>query len=360
MNNNILRTQKVKTRGQITQASEHNFRLREQHNIDASRTKNNQILVNSLGVDTSKASDLQEKLTAYYEKLGVKERKDSVLMMEFIVSASPEFFAKKNSDEVKKWADDQTQFFKKKFGDGLKIGVLHLDEKTEHIHFMVSTEQKSVKKYKNQKGEFFKETYSLNAKRFDRQFLIDLHSEHAEHNKKWGLKRGVKGSMRKHTTLKEFYKVIDQAMSADYSKEIEKVLETLETGILSKKVSIEEVREKFSPWVNKITKQNKALREKFALDLKTWAEEVQERDEELKVKEAELKKLAEVLESKKERYLEAINYKDWDSKRIFELEQENIALRAEVNKYEPNSVSESSQSRVPKPKFMFKAKPKTI
>lgn len=360
MNYNILRTKKVKTRGAVTQSSEHNFRLREQHNIDASRTKYNKILINSLGVDTTKASDLQEKLTAYLEQLGVKERKNSVLMMEFVVSASPEFFAKKNSDEVKNWAADQTDFFKKKFGEGLKIGVLHLDEKTPHIHFMVSTEQKSVKKYRNQNGEFFKETYSLNAKRFDRQFLIELHSDHAEHNKKWGLKRGVKGSMREHKTLKEFYKAVDKAMSADYSKEIEKVIDTLETSILSKKVSLEEVREKFAPWLNKLTKQNRALREKFAMDIKSWAEELKEKEEKIAVEKAELDKLKEVLESKKERYLEAINYKDWDNKRILELEQENRSLRAEVNKYAPDSVSESSQSRIPKPKLMFKPKPKTI
>ena len=115
MHNNILRTQKVKSRGQITQAAEHNFRIREQHNIDQARTPLNKIMVNSLGVDITKASDLQEKLSVFYHGLGVKERSDNVLMMEFIVSASPEFFEKKSQAQIEVWAKHQVNFFETKF-----------------------------------------------------------------------------------------------------------------------------------------------------------------------------------------------------------------------------------------------------
>ena len=72
MNNNILRTEKVKSRQQITGAAEHNFRLREQSNIDSKKSHLNKIFVKSLGVDTSKASNLQEKLTTFYQGLGIK------------------------------------------------------------------------------------------------------------------------------------------------------------------------------------------------------------------------------------------------------------------------------------------------
>ena len=190
MHNNILRTKKIKTRGNITQAAEHNFRLREQGNINSEKSNQNKIFINSLGVDTSRASDLQEKLSVFYEGLGVKERSDNVLMMEFIISASPGFFENKTPNQVEVWAKHQVEFFEKKFPGQVKIAVLHLDEKTPHLHFMVGTEIESVKKYKNQKGEFFKKSWSLNAFRYNKQFLIDLHTEHA----KFGLKRGVKGN----------------------------------------------------------------------------------------------------------------------------------------------------------------------
>jgi len=155
MNNNILRTGKVKTRMDITQAVEHILRLRMQANIDASKSNQNCVLVNSLNADLDKASSLQEKLSEHYDSLGIKEKQDNVLMMEFIVSASPEFFEKMEPSKIKEWAEHQVKFFKSEFGEQLKIAVLHLDEKTPHLHFMIGTELESVKKYKNQKGRVF-------------------------------------------------------------------------------------------------------------------------------------------------------------------------------------------------------------
>ncbi len=315
MNNNILRTEKVKSRSQITQAAEHNFRLRDQNNIDSNRSHLNKIFVNTLNVDTKKSSDLQEKLTSFYQSLDIKEKKDNVLMMEFVVSASPEFFEKKSAKQIDEWAAHQVEFFKKEFGEQLKIAILHLDEKTPHLHFMIGTEIKSVKKYRNQKGEFFKETWSLNAKRYDPDFLSALHTRHADWNKKFGLKRGVKGSMRKHKSLKEFYAMVDKALNSDYAKQIEKSIESLETSFFSNKVSIEEVREKFKPILNNVLKQNKALREKYALDIKQWAEDLSKRDAELKEKE-------EVLKQRNEVYADAINRAIVDAQLI--QEQQNI------------------------------------
>ena len=338
MHNNILRTQKVKSRGQITQAAEHNFRLRAQNNIDEARTSLNKIMVNSLSVDITKANNLQEKLTVFYQGLGIKERSDNVLMMEFIVSASPEFFENKSPAQVEAWAKHQVDFFKKKFPGQVKIAVLHLDEKTPHLHFMIGTELESVKKYKNQKGEFFKKSWSLNAFRYNKQFLIDLHTEHAKHNEKFGLKRGVKGSMRNHTSLKEFYKIVDKALKADYGKQIEKSIQALETGLLFGKVSIEEVREKFKPTINGILKQNKVLKEKFALDVKKWAED-------LAKKESELDEALKDTLARKALYIEAINEKRHDTNLLFEQQAEINELRAEVKKLTPVVVNDSFSTK---------------
>ena len=40
--------------------------------------------------------------------------------------------------------------------------------------------------------------------------------------------------------------MVDKALSADYGRTIEKTIETMETGLLTGKVSIEEVRENSS------------------------------------------------------------------------------------------------------------------
>lgn len=323
MNYNILRTKKIKTRTQITASAEHNLRLRSQHNIDENRSQLNMILVNNLDVDLTQASSLQEKLTDYYKKLEIKERSDNVLMLEFVVSASPDFFKGKKIREIKAWADTQVKFFEDKFGKQLQFAVLHLDEKTPHIHFQISTEFKSVKKYKNQKGEFFKENYSLNARRYDRQFLIDLHSEHAKYNEKYDLKRGIKGSMREHKTLKEFYNMKNKALNTDYSKKIEETIESLETSFLSNKVSIKEVREKFAPIINGVLKQNKTLKEKYLFDYQQLTNKLIKEQEKLEKKEKELEKIEINLKARSEVYREAINKSISYSKLIKELEDEN-------------------------------------
>ena len=77
-----------------------------------------------------------------------------MLAQEFVVSASPEFFEGLTPDQVGLWADHQLKFMKNEFGDNLQIAVLHLDEKTPHLHFLLSCEEKSLKSYKNQKGSF--------------------------------------------------------------------------------------------------------------------------------------------------------------------------------------------------------------
>lgn len=335
MNNNILRTEKVKSRGQITQSAEHNLRLRSQTNIDATRSHLNQILVNSLNVDTTKASDLQEKLSSYYQSLDIKEKKDNVLMMEFMISASPEWFVGKSPAAVEKWANTQVEFMKKEFGEQVKLAVLHLDEKTPHLHFMVGTEVKSVKRYKNQKGEFFKESWSLNAKRYDPEFLSGLHTRHAEHNKNYGLRRGVKGSMREHKTLKEFYSLVDKALTTNYDKTIEKTIESLERGFLTKQVTIDEIREKFKPMLNTVLKQNKALKAKFAIDIKDWANNLARVDVEQQIKEEKLKDESTKVAATKELYIEAINQATAKSNLIKELQEQNKSLIAEVAKLKP-------------------------
>jgi len=210
MSYNIMRTAKIKDRAAITSTASHNFRIRHQGNIDANRTPLNRVLWNPLNVNLTKADDLQKAITGRYEALGVKERKNSVLAQEFVISASPEFFEGLSQEKVAIWAEHQLKFMKNEFGDNLQIAVLHLDEKTPHLHFLLSCEEKSLKVYKNRHGTTKKETYGLNAKRWGPDFLRDLHTRHAAHNEKLGLKRGKPNSKAVHKPLKDYYKELEQ------------------------------------------------------------------------------------------------------------------------------------------------------
>ncbi|MCA8068302.1 MobV family relaxase [Burkholderia vietnamiensis] len=347
-NYNILRAKKVKTRSQITQAAEHNFRLRHQRNIDKNRTHLNRTLVNTLNIDTNNASSLQEGVTAYYKNLGVKEKEGNVLMMEFVISASPDFFKNKSKKQIDEWASHQVGFMRKEFGEQLKIAILHMDEKTPHFHFMVSTEVKSFKKYKNQKGEFHKETWSLNAKRYDPNFLRGLHDRHAEWNKNFGLVRGVRGSLRKHHDPKEFYKMIDEALSTKFDKTIEKTISDMETGWFSGKASIAEIREKFKPMMNTLLKSNEVLRKKFLFDIKQWAENLYKQKKEQEAKKLELEKQEKDLTARRELYAEALNSKNNDVSLLSSLMDRNEVLQQEIERLKAkNEVLDAQATPMP-------------
>ncbi|THJ54919.1 recombinase [Burkholderia sp. LS-044] len=333
---NILRTKRIKSRSNITQAARHNLRLRWQKNIDTNRSHLNRVYVNALDVDIKNASSLQEQLTDYYKNLGVKEKVNNVPMMEFVISASPAFFEGKSKKQIDEWANQQVEFMKHEFGDQVKFAILHLDEKTPHFHFMISTEIKSVKKYRNQKGDFHKETWSLNAKRYDREFLKALHDRHAIWNKKFGLVRGVRGSQKAHSELKEFYNMVDKAMNTNYEQTIERIINDLESGWFSGKVPFSEIRKKFKPMMNTLLKSNEALKKMFSHDLKLLGKRLYKQKKAQEEKQLDLERQEKELNARREAYAEAINSKGVDlnliqayDKKVSDLLDENEHLKAQ-------------------------------
>ncbi len=231
----IIRIGKIKDRNQANKAMEHNLRLRYQSNIDETRSKLNKCLYDNLSIDKTRASSFQEKLSEKYKSLGIKEKKDNVFCLEFELSASPEFwfgdipgwsveiwnqlsmenpadkkiikdFWKQiDAKKVNQWKEAQMSFAMKEWGESLERVDFHLDEKTPHMHILINTAQKTVKTYKNRYGSCEKETYSLNAKRYNPEYLRGLQDRYALKNSVFGLKRGESGSKRKHKKLKDYY-----------------------------------------------------------------------------------------------------------------------------------------------------------
>lgn len=231
----IIGINKIKDRTQANSAMEHNLRLRQQSNVDSSRSSWNKCLFDNLGIDPTRISSFQEELSKKYNSLGIKEKKDNVFCLEFELSASPEFWfghipgwniedwdklnmenpadrkiiknywKQIDKNKLQKWVKSQKEFASEEWGDSLERIDLHLDEKSPHCHILINNAIKSVKKYKNQKGEFFKESYSLNAKRFNPEYLRGLHDRYSLKMGLFGLQRGVKGSKRKNQKLKDYY-----------------------------------------------------------------------------------------------------------------------------------------------------------
>ena len=69
------------------------------------------------------------------EAAGCKTRKDSVRFVDTLITASPDFFKNKKREEVKAFFQTAVDFLSKKIGkDNIFAAVVHLDEKTPHMH----------------------------------------------------------------------------------------------------------------------------------------------------------------------------------------------------------------------------------
>lgn len=96
--------------------------------VDLTQTKYNFHLVEP----TSKYRLEAEKQIA---EAGCKTRKDSVRLVEALVTASPEFFKGKKRSDVKEYFDYALKFIQKhQSPETIISAVVHMDEKTPHMH----------------------------------------------------------------------------------------------------------------------------------------------------------------------------------------------------------------------------------
>ena len=77
----------------------------------------------------------REEANRLIRENGCKARKDSVRMVETLITASPEFFTGKKPGEVKEFFEHALEFLKtKQTEETIVSAVVHVDEKTPHMH----------------------------------------------------------------------------------------------------------------------------------------------------------------------------------------------------------------------------------
>ncbi len=324
----------------------HNLRTRltvgDKARIDPKRHQLNRVLENPLKIDTSKGPDMLAKFKKHWADNDIAIKKDSVLVVDMVLTTSPEYWGddwnvngrltpatQKKLDE---WMQVQMDFVKKHFGpDAVKFAVLHLDEKTPHIHVMLSPEETKVLKYKNQYGTQEKEIKSLNAKRWNPTFWKKFVTAYAKVNEKFGLKRPTEDAMTEKITLKEYDKLIHEAATEDYSKVIGNMVDDVlaELGVLSSRQAVKKaLDEKLVPRLKILAKSNKAVKSLLEID----------RGLEYRL----LKKLKKETEEQLAEANRKIEYHGNKIKTIDELkviisnkDRKIVALRAEVEKFKP-------------------------
>lgn len=179
----IMRCKKLTGMGSVASALQHCYRERETPNADAERTPENYCSV-------SQSAD--EAMGKLRELLPEKRRKDAVLAVEYVMTASPEWW----------------------------------NEATPHLSaFVVPLTQDG----------------RLSAKEFigGRSKMRDDQSTYAESVKKLGLERGIEGSRATHQTVQHYYESINRGTRSQVSISPE----ALEPRVLRKGIFTKDVED---------------------------------------------------------------------------------------------------------------------
>lgn len=118
----IFREEKRTNLGQITRSNKHNFRDQPTPNADPNKPPPELLFG---------ARDLTAAIKA---KLPSKVRKNAVLAVECVLTASPEFFARATEAQRQRWIALNLQWLQQQHGDNLVQVVAHADEASFHLH----------------------------------------------------------------------------------------------------------------------------------------------------------------------------------------------------------------------------------
>ena len=193
----IMRTKKLKSMGAIARSARHTFRSAPTPNADPTKTCLNR---------TVGAKGLDQILAAIERTLPKKRRKDAVLAIEYLVTASPEAFKRHGgplSDLGDGYFQDALKWLQTKHGKWNVISAtIHLDESTPHLvaYVVPMTADKRLSC-----REFLGGPEKLRAMQSD---------FHAKVGAKRGLERGVEGSKAKHESVASFYSTMTAADEA--------------------------------------------------------------------------------------------------------------------------------------------------
>ena len=196
----ICRIQKLKA-GSVGGSGQHTNRQRYTPNADPEQQH-----IRIVGEpDTPNSPDLE---TLVRQRIGDQTiRKNAVLAVEFLLTASPEYFRPDDPGQAGHYEPQRLEDFQHQacvwlsnnYGDRIVRAELHLDEATPHIHaYLVPLDEEG----------------KLNCRALfggSRYRLSELQDSFEAAMVPLGLERGIKGSRATHTEVKEYYAAVTQS-----------------------------------------------------------------------------------------------------------------------------------------------------
>ena len=186
----IMRCKKLNSMGTVAAALQHCYRERETPNADQERTPDN---------EHRAARSTDEAMGRLRKLLPQKRRKDAVLAVEYVMTASPEWWAKATPQQQAAFFDQAHKWLADKYGaDRIVTASIHRDESTPHLSaFVVPLTQDgrlSAKEFIGSKARMSRDQTSF--------------AKAVEH---LGIARGIKGSRAKHERVKRHYGLVNRA-----------------------------------------------------------------------------------------------------------------------------------------------------
>lgn len=227
MNKAIIRIQKLKSAHSVRRSLDHTLREKDTPNADPKKLGDN-----SLSIKTT-----AEAMEKFKEMMPEKIRKNGVVCVEFLITASPEIMAKKTRDEQNQYFLDAFNFIAEKHGrDNMLMQAIHRDETTPHaVAYVVP---------KDARGK-------LNCRAFYGEFgaLTKLQDDFSEQvGVKHGLERGQKRSKAHHKTIRQYY-----TKAKDFKAQVRAVNDELQQKQENAKIAVTNDIKKAQQEIQKMT-----------------------------------------------------------------------------------------------------------
>jgi hypothetical protein len=188
----IMRAKKLKGMGSVAASLQHCYRDRETANADRSLTPDNEHHV---------ARSTDEAMGKLRELLPAKRRKDAVLVVEYVMTASPEWWKSARLGQQRDFFEVSKKWLVDKFGaQNIVTASVHRDEITPHLSaFVVPLTQDGRLSAKDFIGNRTKMTRD--------QTMFAKVVEHL------GLERGIERSKAKHQSIQKHYAAIERGLN---------------------------------------------------------------------------------------------------------------------------------------------------
>ena len=341
LNYAIFRSEPIMTIPDLAQIGSHNKREKKAYNsnpdIKQELSKNNIELVPLTEKYVKGFYNLTNEYRKQHEEKQKTERTDrkktfnqmlnksrNVVADELLFTATSEFFKNMTIDDIKDWANTCMEFVYNDLGytrEQVLHSVVHLDEKTPHIHCVVVP---LVKKFDNRTNT---ERYTITKKEYikNKIHLSQLQDMYHKRlvDKGYDLERGIKGSDNQNINIKQYKqmtKKLNHSLNVRNEKfdsamtELEENMKLNKNTIFDKEY-VKVKRETFDS-MNKVINESKKVRE-IQPKLQTIFNEVENYANSYKSLEKENKK-----------YAKEVNILEKENK---ELRQENNSLIYRLN-----------------------------